>query len=139
MGLANQVKLAENLLSIEKNGGTIQQAFIDAGYSPATAANGLDAVPDGVMKLLGEKGSAIAKLGRASVKEMKEIAVGRLVSNCVEGTDKGALSAKILGSHRELNLWQPDNATGLIVLQIPQTVQTMSDEERNQLLAPPKE
>jgi hypothetical protein len=45
---------------------------------------------------------------------------GRLVDNIVKGKDGGAMSAKILGSDTELNLWQPEFQQGLIILQAPQ-------------------
>jgi hypothetical protein len=45
---------------------------------------------------------------------------GRLLSNTISGKDGGAMSAKILGSDTELNMWQPEMNQGLIILQAPQ-------------------
>jgi hypothetical protein len=49
------------------------------------------------------------------------------------------MSAKILGSDSELNMWQPELQAGMIVLQVPQQILNMTEEERTQLLAPPEE
>jgi hypothetical protein len=44
---------------------------------------------------------------------------GRLLSNTITGKDGGAMSAKILGSDTELNMWTPEFQQGLIILQAP--------------------
>jgi hypothetical protein len=58
-------------------------------------------------------------------------------SRTSKGTDKGSLSAKYLGSTRELNLFTPDQMTGIVVLQMPPQLANMTDEERADLLKPP--
>jgi len=69
-----------------------------------------------------KKGQALIALGKSTPREDKEALVnGRLIRNCIQGTDKAAHSAKILGSSRELNMWTPDSQTGLIVIQVPQS------------------
>jgi hypothetical protein len=62
---------------------------------------------------------------------------GRGCSRTSKGTDKGSLSAKYLGSTRELNLFTPDQMTGIVVLQMPPQLANMTDEERADLLKPP--
>jgi hypothetical protein len=57
------------------------------------------------------------------------------VDNIVKGKDGGAMSAKILGSDTELNLWQQDFQQGLIVLQAPQ----WAIDNKAKLLADPEE
>jgi hypothetical protein len=69
-----------------------------------------------------KKGQALIALGKSTPREDKEALVnGRLIRNCIQGTDKAAHSAKILGSSRELNMWTPDSQTELIVIQVPQS------------------
>jgi hypothetical protein len=69
-------------------------------------------------------------LGRETGKDdRKHLIRGRLSENVTQGKDKGALSAKILGSDSELNLWQPEMMTGVIVLQQPSSVSDKMLEE----------
>lgn len=44
---------------------------------------------------------------------------GRLLSNTITGKDGGAMSAKILGSETELNMFTPEFQQGVIVLTPP--------------------
>jgi len=74
-----------------------------------------------MLRAMAERGDKFANLADSmTLQKAGKIATGRLISNCITGTDKGAMSAKILGSHHALNLWTPDSAVGLIVLNAPQ-------------------
>jgi hypothetical protein len=80
------------------------------------------------------------KLGKETEREDRNHLIrGRLIHNVTEGTDKGAMSAKILGSDSELNMWQPDQMTGMIILQVPPQLANLTDEERARMLTPPEE
>jgi hypothetical protein len=90
--------------------------------------------------MLSKKTQRFIKLGKETEKEdRKHLIRGRLIHNVTEGTDKGAMSAMILGSDSELNMWQPDVQQGLIILQMPQSVLNMTDEERARMLIAPEE
>jgi hypothetical protein len=45
--------------------------------------------------------------------------LNRLEKNIKSGKDKAVMSCKVMGSHKALSLWQPENQTGVIVLNLP--------------------
>ncbi len=113
-----QKKAAELLADPNR---TITSAMIEAGYSPATASQGMAAVPATVLAL-GMKGSNVYQVGKSlKVEDLRHLAIGRLAINVTEGKDGGVMSAKTLGSHRELNLWTADTQVGVILVQAPET------------------
>jgi hypothetical protein len=113
-------------------------ALEQAGWPPTQARKGLAKVPLAVYGMLSKKGQSLIKLGEETAKEdRRHLVRGRLIENITKGTDKGAMSAKILGSDSELNMWQPELQAGLVVLQVPQQILNMTDQERAQLLKPP--
>ena len=77
-------------------------------------------MPDAVFLKLPKKAKRLVALGRIETDTRRDLVRGRLVSNTITGTDKGAMSAKIVGSDRELNLWEPESQTGVVILQKPQ-------------------
>jgi len=110
-----QKKAAANLQA----GMPIKAAMLDAGYSEAVANNGMRKVPMTV-QALGIKGTDVYQAGKGmSIEDLKHLAIGRLVLNVTEGKDGGVMSAKTLGSHRELNLWTPESQIGLMVVNAP--------------------
>lgn len=110
-----QKKAAENLAK----GMSITEAMRDAGYSPGMSNNGMQKVPLTV-QALGVKGSSVWQAGKGmGIDDLKHLAIGRLVLNTIEGKDGGVMSAKTLGSHRELNLWTPESQVGVIVVNAP--------------------
>jgi hypothetical protein len=46
--------------------------------------------------------------------------LNRLEKNIKSGKDKAVMSCKIMGSHKSLSLWQPENQTGVIILNVSQ-------------------
>lgn len=121
-------------------GCSIRESMISAGYSEKQANKGKRAINKRMLKAMAAEGYKLADLARQfSIKDLGDIAIGRLVTNAMIGKDGGALSAKALGSHKDLNLFQSDAVTGMIVLQMPQHLQVMTEQERAELLAQPKE
>jgi len=113
----------KKLARLLTDGVAISTAMVQAGWSENQASKGWAAVPDGVIKIMSKnnKGRRLISLGRSTPKEDQEAMItGRLIENITKGTDKAAQSAKILGSKRDLNLWQPDQLSGVIVLTAPQ-------------------
>ena len=53
-----------------------------------------------------------------SWKDREDLIIGRLQENIENGSDKAALSAKIMGSHKALGLWTAENQTGVVVLNV---------------------
>jgi hypothetical protein len=133
---AQHAKLAKLL----EAGTPVCSALEQAGWPPTQARKGIAKVPLAVYGMLTKKAQSLIKLGKETGKEdRKHLVRGRLIENITKGTDKGAMSAKILGSDSELSMWQPELQAGLIVLQVPPQIANMTEEERARLLAPPEE
>src|SRR5262249_48825995 len=108
------------LASLLAQNAPVGQALREAGWSPIQAAKGWESVPSGVLAQLPKKGKRLAALGKGTDKETRRnIIRGRLLENVFSGKDGGAQSAKILGSDRELAMWEPEAQQGVIVLQVP--------------------
>jgi hypothetical protein len=115
---------------------TLRRAFTEAGYSQNVANQGWSAVPNKVVRLLAKKGIRLLELGKITPEQQENLVRGRLVYNTLKGSDKGVMSAKALGSDRRVNMFVPDTATGLIVLQMPQS---LTPEKLTEALTPPEE
>jgi len=66
-------------------------------------------------KALMDKGRAL----KADDSAMEKLILSRLGENIVQGKDSGTQSAKVLGSHRDLNMWKSVRLSGVIILQTP--------------------
>ena len=121
----------EKLAKLLDAGTPVCAALEQAGWSPTQAAKGTSKIPQAVYSMLSKKAKGLITLGRETGKEdRKSLVLGRLIENVTQGKDKGAMSAKILGSDRELNLWSPDSQTGVIILQQPSAEQLAGLLER---------
>lgn len=111
------------------------QALEQAGWSKNQALKGWQKVPAVVIAMLPKPMQKLIDLGRkTNPDDRRNLVLGRLVENVTTGTDKGAMSAKILGSERDLNMWQPDQLAGVIILgNLPQGMQS----QKGDLLKPP--
>lgn len=109
-----QYKKLANLLADEV---PVGQALVQAGWSETQAKKGMAAVPDKVIAVLPKRVKRLIALGKTDKETRKHLIRGRLVDNITKGKDGGAMSAKILGSDSELNLWTPEFQQGLILLQ----------------------
>src|ERR1700680_3291557 len=98
-----------------------RDVLLEAGYSERQASKGWAAVPDGVKSLLPAKGKRLINLGSVDPQMRRKLVRGRLIDNVIKGKDGGAMSAKILGSDSELNMWVPELNQGLIILNLPQS------------------
>jgi hypothetical protein len=99
----------------------VGEALRTAGWSERQSAKGWEAVPDAVFTKLPKKMQRLVSLGKNTDKDTrKHVIRGRLLQNAIQGKDGGAMSAKILGSETELNMWQPEMSQGLIILHAPQ-------------------
>jgi hypothetical protein len=113
---AQHAKLAQLLA----NDTPVGEALVSAGWSPTQAAKGWEAVPDTVLIRLPKKAQKLIAMGKADKETRRNLVRGRLVSNTITGKDGGAMSAKILGSDKELGMWEPEINQGLVILQAPQ-------------------
>jgi hypothetical protein len=98
-----------------------RDVLLEAGYSETQAAKGWSAVPDGVKLLLPGKGKRLMNLGSVDPQTRRKLVRGRLVDNVIKGKDGGSMSAKILGSDSELNMWVPEQNQGLVIINVPQS------------------
>jgi hypothetical protein len=98
-----------------------KDVLLEAGYSETQARKGWSAVPDGVKILLPVKGKRLMNLGSVDPQTRRKLVRGRLVDNVINGKDGGSMSAKILGSDSELNMWQPELNQGLVIISVPQS------------------
>lgn len=100
----------------------VGEALRSAGWSELQSLKGWEAVPDKVLIKLPKKAQRLVALGKTDKETRKHLVRGRLVENTIRGKDGGTMSAKILGSDTELNLWTPEFQQGLIILQMPQSL-----------------
>lgn len=98
----------------------VGEALRAAGWSERQSAKGWEAVPDAVLVKLPAKAKRLIALGKSDKDTRRNLVRGRLVSNTITGKDGGAQSAKILGSDKELSMWEAESQTGVVVLQTPQ-------------------
>ena len=106
--------------SLLANDVPVGQALREAGWSERQSAKGWEAVPDCVLVKLPKKAHKLIALGKTDKETRRNLVRGRLLENTISGKDGGAMSAKILGSDSELNLWTPEYQQGVIVLNAPQ-------------------
>ena len=71
--------------------------------------------------LLPAKGKRLMDLGSVDPQTRRKLVRGRLVDNVIKGKDGGSMSAKILGSDSELNMWVPEQNQGLVIINVPQS------------------
>jgi hypothetical protein len=96
-----------------------------AGWSELQSKKGYAAVPADVLAMLPKKTKALMDKGRALKGDkdaMENLILGRLGENIANGKDAGTQSAKVLGSHRDLNMWTPDQLAGVIILETPKNI-----------------
>ena len=119
-GKRKSAKQHKKLAALLADGTQVGEALLAAGYAQNTADKGWAAVPDAVMAQLPKKAHKLVALGKTDKEIRKHLIRGRLTENILSGKDGGAMSAKILGSDSEINMWTPDFQTGVIVLHAPQ-------------------
>lgn len=99
------------------NGETYYKAMMDNGWTETQAKKGRKALPLGVLSELKKHGKVLVQLGKAFTNEEKKYLIeGRLISNISDGSDGGSSSAKILGSSKDLNMWQNEQQNNMIVI-----------------------
>lgn len=112
---ARQRKAAELLAHSDK---TIHGAMLEAGYSSHMAVRGIAGIPKTVLALMPQE-SNLVDLGRALNPEQQEALVrGRLALNVLKGKDSGVVSAYRLGQDKRVNMFTPENQTGVVVLNV---------------------
>jgi hypothetical protein len=114
------------------NGDTIENARLAAGYAPSAAKRGKDGLPKELMAILVKMKRADAQelmaLGRAvrsNLEEAKDLVFGRLSHNAMTGSDAGTLSAKTLGSIKEIDCFTKEVIVGVQINQLSPTLEKL--------------
>ena len=102
------------------DGKCIYQAMKQAGFSENVARKGRKALNSGIMAKFKQKGFALMSVSDAmSAEDQERFVRGGLVENVLRGEDKAVQSLKLLGQDARVNMFRPENMTGIIVLQPP--------------------
>jgi len=107
--------------SILLEGKPIRMALLEAGYSKASANQGMARIRRSA-PLAAAYAQEIERLKNLPVPpaEMRaQIVRAKLLENVRDNRDNAVQSLKLLGLDREVSLWQPENAQGVIVVQLP--------------------
>ena len=127
---AQYQQLAQNLDA----GMSKKAAMVQAGWSEGQSKKGK--IPRAVYALMQTNSKHLIKLGRSITPADQESLVrGKLVDNVNTGKDQSVQSAKLLGQDRRVNMFTPEQLTGIIVLQPPY----MTPEQREKALQEPDE
>ena len=123
--------VARGILS---EGKPIRTALLDAGYSQASANQGMARIRRSV-PLAVAYAQEVERLRNSPVPPAQirtQIVRAKLLENVAQNRDNAVQSLKLLGQDRELSLWQPESQAGIIVLSIPPALQ--DPEVRRRLL-----
>ena len=99
-------------------GKPIRQAMLDAGYSQASANQGMARI---------RRSGPLATAYAQEVERLKNLPVppaeiraqivrAKLLENVADNRDNAVQSLKLLGQDRELSLWQPEIQQGIIIV-----------------------
>jgi hypothetical protein len=103
-----------------KEGGGIGDAMVAAGLSKRSASKGVAKLPAVLLRVMLDQGKDYIELGKKiSAADQENLVRGRLAANAIEGKDNAAMSLKLLGSDRRVNMFTPESQTGVIVIQAP--------------------
>ena len=115
-------------------GKPIRTALLDAGYSQASANQGMARIKRSI-PLAVAYAQEIARLKNSPVPPAgirAQIVRAKLLENVANNSDNAVQSLKLLGQDRELSLWQPEAQAGIIILNVPPALQ--DPEVRKRLL-----
>ena len=132
--MARKAKVTEKHRKVDRalrRGVTDREALLEAGYSEATSRKGIIDVQKRVPALaqaiheetMQQARELIAKQDHSLSKaELEQLVEAVLVRNSIngEGEHKGSsYAAKLIGSLRRVNVFEPDTAVGVLAMEIP--------------------
>ncbi|HWR14946.1 MAG TPA: hypothetical protein VN577_08960 [Terriglobales bacterium] len=111
----------------------LKTALVELGISELQSRKG--------WALVSQRGSLSGALAAAKDQEAKkllnapnltqqqeqEIINKRLHQNIIDGQDRAVQSAKLLGSRRDLCMWQPDGPNGVVIIEAPKSIPAITD------------
>ena len=103
-------------------GKPIRTALLEAGYSQPSANQGMARIRRSI-PLAAAYAQEIERLKNLPVPTLPKYGHKSSEPNCLRicgnNRDNAVQSLKLLGLDREISLWQPESALGLIVVQLP--------------------
>src|ERR1700722_13752461 len=106
-------------------GKPIRTAMLEAGYSQASANQGLARIKRS-KPLAAAYAQEVERLKNSPVPPATvraQIVRAKLLENVANNCDNAVQSLKLLGQDKELSLWQPEVQQGIIVLNLPASLQ----------------
>lgn len=104
-----------------RKSGSVRSSALAAGYSQNVANMGMKSLPKSVRTYVltrQKKLSKLAQLAKQITAEDQENTVrGALLANVASGKDQAVNSLKLLGQDRRVDMWKPESAQGIIVIQ----------------------
>jgi hypothetical protein len=122
--MSRQTKKQKKAGKLLAQGLNYTDAYTAAGYSQAQARKG-KALLDGNE---GMKEALIEEARRCPPEIQESLIEGRLISNIVSGEDRATASCKTLGSHRRLNMWEPEHQSRVVVYQVSPRLEALAEE-----------
>jgi hypothetical protein len=113
-------------------GKPIRTALLDAGYSRASANQGLARIRRSV-PLATAYAQEVERLRNSPVPPAEaraQIVRAKLLENVANNCDNAVQSLKLLGQDRELSMWQPEVQQGIVVLNMPAALQDPETRKR---------
>jgi hypothetical protein len=132
--MARKVKVTEKHRKVARGlrrGLSGRQALLEAGYTDTSANKGITsmqkqvpALAEAINEEIAQQArELIAKQGhRLSKVELEQVVESALIRNTLhgEGDRKGSsYAAKLLGSLRRVNVFEPDTAVGVLAMEVP--------------------
>lgn len=108
-------------------GATIEEAALRAGYSQSVAKRGKAGISKACLEAhqaaVKKEVQKLAQIGEGVTAQQQENLVrGKLVQNVVEGKDEAPQSLKMLGQDRRVNMFTPESATGIVIIEAPKNL-----------------
>lgn len=101
--------------------GSVKTSALAAGYSPNVAAMGLTNMPQAIRTYVQTRRKKLSKIAQLACgvdpKTQEDIVRGALLANVAAGKDQAVNSLKMLGQDRRVDMWKPESAQGVIVIQ----------------------
>jgi hypothetical protein len=134
------MKLSKEALQVKKElfaralaeGKNLHDAMLVAGYAESQAKRGAAALSKDLASAYADrkldKAKELIELGRrmrSDIELAKDVVFGRLSQNSMEGTDAGTVSAKALGSIKELDCFTKDVVVGVQINQLSPTLEKL--------------
>jgi hypothetical protein len=115
-------------------GKPIRTALLDAGYSQASANQGMARIRRSVplATAYAQEVERLRNLPVPPAEARAQIVRAKLLENVANNCDNAVQSLKLLGQDREVSMWQPEVQQGIVVLNMPTALQ--DPEVRKRLL-----